>query len=208
MKRLVLVLVLLAVAASSSPAQLSFGGGAHTNLAFTSFPRPANEFYGLGYGGGVHADLNILPFLSTRLSADYSTFSSDKAKLKGLFTVRDRNGNLTNNFTVEGMNVAVIGVMANVLGKIPTGSAFRPYGLVGFGLQILSNSDLNVVVDGETIPVEKAAATTTNFGLNFGAGVDFALGHRTSLFLESKYTLMFTSGESSSYIPVTVGVSF
>lgn len=208
MKTKLLLLVLLTTSVSTSFAQVSFGGGAHSNLAFTSFAKPLNEFYGIGFGGGAHGDLNILPFLSTRLSVDYNTFPSDKTKLKGQFTVTDRNGNMTNNFIVEGANVSNLGFTANVLGKIPTGSNVKPYGVFGLGLQILSQSDLEVVAEGQTLLTQTGGPSETNFGLNFGAGVEVGLGRRTNLFFEAKYALIFTSGSSSSYIPLTFGVSF
>ncbi len=208
MKNLLAIITMMIAAASASPAQISFGGGAHSGLAFTSFPKPTNEFYAIGFGGGVHGDLNLLPFLSTRVSVDYNLFPSDKTKLKSQFTVRDGNGNVTNNFTVEGANVSILGITANVLGEIPTGSAVQPYGIFGLGLQILNQSDLKVVADGQTLLQQSGGSSDTNFGLNFGAGVQFGLGRRTHLFIESKYALIFTKGETSSYIPVTLGVSF
>jgi opacity protein-like surface antigen len=208
MKTSIIAIALLIASASASFAQVSFGGGAHSGITFTSFPQAANQMYGIGFGGGVHGDLNILPALGFRFGFDYNTFPSDKTRLKGLFRVTDPNGNPTNDFTVEGANISNFGIMANVLGKIPTGSSVRPYGIVGFGLQILNMSDVNVISNGQTLLTQSGGNSSTNFGLNFGAGVEFGLGRRTNLFIDAKYSLIFTSGGSSSLIPVTLGVSF
>lgn len=208
MKKLGLLIATLTFIVGTSVSQVSFGGGAHSNLAFSSFAKPLNEIYGIGFGGGAHGDLNILPQLAVRLSFDYTMFPSDKTRLKQGWIVTDRNGNRTDNFNIEGLNVTAIGIMTNVIGKIPTGSSVVPYGVFGIGLHILSASDLRVVLDGQTLAERRAPDNSTNFGMNFGAGVEFGLSRRTKLFFDAKYSLVFTSGTSTSYIPLTFGVSF
>ena len=188
--------------------QVWFGGGAQSGLAFTSFPEPTNQFFGLGFGGGVHGDVNIMPALSARLNIDYHRFPSDKTKLKETWIVIDQNGNRTNDFSVEGANIGIVGATADLIGRIPTGSAVRPYGLVGAGLQFISMSEQRVLFNGETLAVQRAPDGTTNFGVNVGAGAELALGQRTGLFVQATYTLIFASGGTSSYIPLTFGVSF
>jgi opacity protein-like surface antigen len=208
MKNFVLALALLAMTVSVSQAQLSFSGGPHGGLTFSSFPEGVKEFYGIGFGGGAHADLNIASFLTTRLNFDYNTFPSDKAKLKTQFRVTDPNGNPTNNFDVVGGNVSIIGVSLNGIGKIPTGSSVTPYGMLGFGLHILNQSELKVNANGNTLLTIPSPSSDTNFGLNFGAGVEFGLGYRTKLFVDVKYVLIFTQNANSLHLPVTVGLSF
>ncbi len=208
MKKLLVLFCAVIGAISTSFAQVSLGGGVHSNLAFTSFPKPMNEFYGSGFGGGAHGDLNIIPPLTLRLSFDYNTFRSDKMKLKQGWLVFDQNGNLTNDFTVEGLDVSIIGVTANLVGKLSTHSVIRPYGIVGLGLQITSMSDERVVFNGQDLAELRAPAGSTDLGANIGVGAELGLGQRTSLFFEAKYTLIFASGATSSYIPMTLGVTF
>jgi hypothetical protein len=208
MKTSIIAIALLIASASASFAQVSFGGGAHSSLAFTSFARPLNEIYGIGFGGGAHGDVNIIPALALRLSFDYNTFPSDKTKLKAGFVVTDGNGNVTNNYDLEGANITIFGITANAIGKIPTGASVKPYGILGFGLQISSQSDLRFLANGQAFQTLRGAESSTNFVLNFGAGVEFGLGRRTNLFIEGKYALILASGGSSSYVPITVGVSF
>ncbi len=45
----------------------------------------------------------------------------------------------------------------------------------------------------------------TDFGINGGAGFDFVAGS-LSLFVEGRFHNVFTEGESSNFIPITVGV--
>lgn len=204
MKHIAIALLLVAVMGGTSNAQLSFGGGAHGGLAFASFPQPLNEYYGVGFGGGANADLNIVRFLTLRMNLDYHSFPSDKAKLKNLFTVTDPNGNPA-EFTVEGANRSIIGITLNAIGKIPTGSPVTPYGLLGFGMHIGSASDLKIVTSGQTFT--ETFESATKFGLNFGLGSEFKVG-AAKLSAEVKYVLIFTENQNTAYIPVTLGVTF
>lgn len=208
MEKLLVILALLVASFSVSPAQFSFSGGPHGGLTFSSFPQGVKDFYGIGFGGGAHADLNIASFLTTRLNFDYNTFPSDKTKLKTQFSVTDPNGNPTNNFDVTGGNVSIIGISLNGIGKIPTHSSVTPYGMIGFGLHILNQSELKVTAGGNTLLTIPSPSSDTNFGMNFGAGVEFGLGYRTKLFVDVKYVLIFTQNANSSHLPVTVGFSF
>jgi len=45
----------------------------------------------------------------------------------------------------------------------------------------------------------------TKFSANLGAGVDLKVG--IELYVEARYTWIFTSGETSTYIPVSIGIT-
>jgi hypothetical protein len=200
-KKPAFVVLLFIVTAIASRAEVRFGGGAHGGLSFSSISGPLNEFYGLGFGGGIHADLDVVRYLTLRLNVDYSAFPSDKDKWRNLLT-----GGAPLNITVEGANLSIIGITMNAVGKIPTGSVVTPYGIIGMGLHIGSGSDLKVLSGGQTVltvPVESG----TNFGLNFGAGSEFRVGY-SKLFLEAKYVLIFNKGNNIAHIPITFGVVF
>ena len=85
--------------------------------------------------------------------------------------------------------------------------AVSPYAIVGVGSATLSMGDVTVTYRGAPVPGITATETTTKFMLNTGAGVDFSLG-AAALFVEAKYTWIFTEGEKSTYFPVTVGITF
>jgi hypothetical protein len=51
------------------------------------------------------------------------------------------------------------------------------------------------------------SSSETKFGLNFGAGAEFAVS-AVVLYLELKYAMVFTSPENSSHIPIVVGATF
>ncbi len=205
MNKLTLLALAIGISTMSAKADVRFGGGAHGGLSFSSFPDPIGEFYGMGFGGGVHGDLKIIEPLAVRVNLDYNRFGSDKTKLMNQFSVTDPQGNPV-PFEVAGLDATMFGVTANIIGKIPTGSAVRPYGIAGFGIHVLSASDLKITSGGQTLLDQPSGDATTNFGVNFGAGTEFLLGS-TTLFIEAKYVLVFTDN-SSAHIPITFGVSF
>ena len=56
-------------------------------------------------------------------------------------------------------------------------------------------------------PSTYESKSQTQFGLNGGAGVAFAVG-RTALFLESRYFSAFTDNTNSDWIPIILGVKW
>lgn len=73
----------------------------------------------------------------------------------------------------------------------------RPYIIGGVGLY-------NGKVSGDDIP-DEFEESETDFGINGGAGFDFVAGS-LSLFVEGRFHNVFTEGNSSNFIPITVGV--
>ena len=205
MKKIMFLFIIMGLGILPSRADVRFGGGAHGGVSFGSFPQPLNEYYGTGFGGGVHADLNIIEPLALRLNFDYNRFASDKNKLQNQFSVTDPAGNPV-PFEVAGLDATMFGITANAIGRIPTGSVVRPYGIVGLGIHMLSASDLKITSGGQTLLEQSAGDNVTRFGLSFGAGTEFLVG-ATKLFVEAKYVLIMTEN-STAHIPVTFGVSF
>lgn len=205
MKLLVVAGALCVCAAVPSAAEVRFGGGGHSGISISSFGKAAGELYGIGFGGGVHADLQLLRPLVIRLSADYYLFPSDKSRLKDRFTVSDPFGRPV-DFQVEGLNTSTIGITLNGIGRLPVSPTVTPYGLIGFGLHTTSASDLKITSGGREL-LNSKSQSETDFGLAFGAGSEFRLG-RTTLFVDVRYTLIFASGETIGHFPITLGISF
>jgi opacity protein-like surface antigen len=218
MKRVLVILTLIALCSTSSLSQVSISGGVGGGLSFSSFPKPSDEFYGSGFGVAGHLDVGFLPFLSGRFAVSYTSFglSTDKFKtaLAQAFTVGGQQANPA-SIGLEGLTTNIIGLYLSGIGKIPTGSPVTPYGVMGFGLNFISVSDPKISYQGIgdiTDPLLQAGIITkgesqTKFGLNFGAGAQFDIGV-IALFFEFKYVLIFTTGSSSSHLPLIVGVSF
>jgi opacity protein-like surface antigen len=215
MKRLLMVLVGVAVFAGGARAQVTFGGGPHAGIALSAFPElvfPAaapntlSDVYGLGFVFGAHGDLGIVDFLTARLSFDYSLFSPDDDKFKEGYTDGAGNPIPVSDFTTEGGSASFASITLNGLGRIPTGTTVTPYGLLGFGIHILSVSDIKTVYTPANQEFEYKSDSDTNFGINFGAGAEFDLGS-VALFGEVKYVLIFTEEKSTGMIPIVVGIT-
>ncbi len=202
MKHTFVVLVMLMFGALSAPAQVRFGGGAQGGVSVAAFPEPVKEIYSIGVGGGVHGRVDVSDAFGIRLNADYTRFAADKDKLVKRFVTIPELGNLS----AEGLTASFFSVGANAIGKLATGSSWRPYGLAGIGVNIATVSDMTLKSNGETVLSVTGDGTETNFSVNLGVGSEFAVGG-VKLFAEAKYVTIFTSGKNTSYFPLTIGVT-
>lgn len=88
---------------------------------------------------------------------------------------------------------------ANVVYSFPVAAAtkVRPYLIGGGGVYNMKDKP----------DVGQSLGSFTKFGINAGAGFDFALPGAT-LFLEGRFHNVFTEGTSTKFIPITLGVKF
>jgi len=216
MKRSLLVAILLLFCIGAASAQMQFGGGAQAGIDFASFPKPIDQIYGTGYGFGGHGDLLIMKYLGVRLSIDYRTFSSDKGKLAAayasLFTFNGVQADPSQT-SVTGLNTSDLSFMLSGIGRLPTGSIVTPYALLGLGLHVVSASNPTISYQGQDITQQLLQqqiimnpTSATKFGIHFGAGGELSLG-MVKLFLEVKYVVVFTQNNSTSFIPIEVGIT-
>lgn len=213
MKKGVLVLAMLALIAGPARAQVSFGAGAHAGIAISSFEKAVKDYYGLGYGFGVHGDLNVGKFFTGRLNFDYHLFGLDKKKLVDVIAAE--NNVPTSDLTLEGLTANLMAITLNGMGKIPAGGIVSPYALAGFGMYFISQSDPKLTYQGQdvTSQVFPKPESRTKFGINFGAGAGFDLSKAFNLGADFRYVVIFskddTKGyENNSYMPVTVYATF
>jgi opacity protein-like surface antigen len=113
------------------------------------------------------------------------------------FSVNDQG------LTDSGLNDASISITAGTVNggwMFPTESSapMSPYLIGGVGFYHISASCSDC---------EGVTATSNNFGLNGGAGLQFPLSG-FSAFVEARYHHIFTDGGSSSMIPISVGIVF
>lgn len=204
MKKITIViaamLVLCAASYAASPLRFGFQAtGANVNV-----PKPLNEIYGFGYGGGVHLDFNLPVLLSFRVQGDYVRFSADQAKYQRLLASLV-GGTVASDFSVDGGTISVWSVYANVKSNFLPLPLISPYITGGAGVANLSAGDLTVKYQGQSLGSVPGVAGETKFSANLGAGVDLKLG--VELYVEARYTWIFTSGETSTYIPVSIGIT-
>ncbi|MBX2991595.1 MAG: outer membrane beta-barrel protein [Bacteroidetes bacterium] len=208
MKRGVLILATLTIlcATSLTAGPISFGlqaTGANINI-----DGPLKEVYGFGFGGGAHLDINLPVLFAIRIQADYVTFSPDNGKYQALIAGLIP-GSASADFSIDGGRINIFSANANgKLSPLPL-PIISPYITGGIGLANVGASDATVKfqgnpVQGGTIPGSKSE---TNTSANLGVGVDLDL-LVLKLYLEARYTWIFASGATSTYIPVSLGVTF
>lgn len=206
MKQALIAIPLFLLLATTQLANSQVHFGFQATGANINVPKPLNEIYGFGYGGGVHMDVSLPVLLAFRLQGDYVRFSADQGKYQQLLSSLV-GGSAANDFSIDGGSISVWSVFANVKSTILPLPVISPYLTGGAGVANLSAADATVKyqnqpVQGGTIPGIKGE---TNFSANVGAGVDLKLG--IELYIEARYTWIFTSGETSTYIPVSIGIT-
>jgi len=216
MKRLICAVALCALCAPGAMALgPSFGFGVHANFTSSSFPGPSvsgvnqqiGSAYGVGLGGGVHLDANLM-IVSFRLSADYIHYGIDQNKFRDSFGAAVAAlGIPKDQIAVSGGGLGITAISLN--GKMPLLPLpiISPYVTGGVGLAWLSRDEMKTSINGT--PYSNTFPSSTQSGktqVDVGLGVDLKIG--ISLFLEVKYAWIFTDVATSTYVPVTVGVTF
>ena len=213
MKKLLCCLMVVSVAPAF--AQLgglgpSFAFGVHANFTNLNLPGPSvngtsplKDVYGGGYGGGVHADISFVT-LGIRVSGDYFTFSPDNDKYRAALAALV--GSAASQFSLDGGRVSILSANANAkMGVLPI-PIISPYLTGGIGLARINADETKVIYQGQPTKSFPSFSSVTKTSFNIGAGVDFKVG--VALFLEVKYTWILTDDKTSTYVPVTIGVTF
>jgi opacity protein-like surface antigen len=200
---LVSSLIVLALCLPAPAAAQSVGFGVHANGASLNIAGPLGDVYGGGFGGGAHLDIS-LPMLSFRISGDYIGFAPDNDKYKE--KLGQLLGTGASGFAVDGGRISIISGNANLKWGILPIPVVTPYLTGGIGLARIGVDDANVKLNGNPIGNVAGVKAETKTAFNLGAGVDLKIG--ITLFLEAKYTWIMTEGEASTYIPVSLGITF
>jgi opacity protein-like surface antigen len=209
MKYVALVAVMFFAFANTMDAQIKFGAGPEVGIAFSSVPKPLNDYYGSGFGFGVHGDVDIIKYFAVALNLDYRMFPLDKTKLGDQLAMA--NGVNPGSVTVSGLTVSDFSIMVNGVGKIPLDGPVTPYGVAGLGMHFTSSSDPTVTYNGQDVTALAGfgkGTSESNFGIDFGAGAEVKVTKTVGVFLDFRYILVFSTGENTSFMPITAGATF
>jgi hypothetical protein len=215
MTRSIFTALVLIALAGFSPRALALGPGfafgVHANFTSSSFPGPSvsgvnqqiSSAYGLGWGGGVHIDANLMVF-SLRLTGDYIHYAIDENKFRDSF--RPLFGAAANQMSVSGGGLGIVALAVN--GKMPILPlpVITPYITGGIGLAWVNRDEMTTSIagfPGSKFPSSSQGGKTT---VDAGVGVDIKLG--IALFVEVKYGWIFTDVATSTYVPVSIGITF
>lgn len=213
MKQFALLSAAVILFAGVSSAQLKGGAGVHGGISISSFDKAIKDYYGLGYGFGAHGDLIISKYFTTRLNFDYHIFGVDTKKL--IDQIAANSGVSASDITLEGWTAKIMGITLNGIGKLPTGGPVTPYAMAGLGINILSQSDPKLTYQGQDVTSQAFNPTEsqTKFGINFGAGAEFAASKTVSVGADFRYVLIFSKdeakqNENNAHMPITLYVTY
>ena len=158
-----------------------------------------------GLGGGVvmpMGDYKTLDKLGWLAGADVTYWlASAPIGIRGDFQYSQTSHKDVVGVAVDG-NSKVIGGMAEIVYAFGEQAAqIRPYILGGVGY---FNVKVTATVQGLTI-----AASESKVGFGGGAGLAFKMGTgNTRIFVEGKFVNVSTTGGSTTFLPIRVGVRF
>lgn len=173
----VLVAVLVCAASPATAQQPKVSYGVAAGLAMPMGDYGDLDKLGFTFGAGASFALGSAP-VRLRIEGSWSQTSHD-----------DVGGS-----PVEG-NTKILGGMASLVYPFQTAGTVKPYVLAGLGYYN---------VDFEFTGVGSADESKVGFG--GGAGVRFPLSS-ASLFLEGRFMSVSTSGSSTTWVPIIVGIS-
>lgn len=167
-------------------------------LSFPSKPQAFSDYWKMGFGVGGGIGFPLSPSISLTGSIDYNSFAfNEEGFLKSI-------GLSGSGVSVTGASATIFTITGNVKALLnATPASVAPYVTAGLGFFSLSTSDVTAAYQGNTATAKGDSESA--FSLLFGAGIEIPAGTST-LFIEGKYGLGFTKGESTAFIPVRGGI--
>lgn len=196
MKKLLAALLIFLAFAVSASAQVPqpfsiYAGGA---ISLPNSPESFKDGYKTGYHGAIGIGYKVMPTIQIVGKAEYHTFGFDFEGASGV-----EGG--TNKMWLFGADGRfTVGVPA---------APIKPFIIGGAGLANIKQSEFTGTNTLTTSILNSAIPEAQNkFYFNAGAGVEMKSGPAWSLFAQIRYVSVATEGESSAFVPITVGVKF
>ena len=184
------------VGTPSSPLSFYAGGA----LSMPTSPAGFSDGWKLGMHGMIGAGKNVSPRLQMIGKLEYHKFSADAAATTANFGSPNVDGGAISTW------------MYGVDGRINLGAPvvpIKPFALVGLGIANLSFNEYTTTDTSLSSAVATAntgAISMSKVYFNVGGGVEFAMGPKTSFFVQARYVSIATEGGSTTFIPVTLGL--
>ena len=173
----------------------------NSGFSLPSSPEEFSDYWNSGINFGVGIERPISPKLIFQACLDYNTFPMNEDKFLSEAGVSGYD------ISLDGGGASIINVSANLKAPLSVKeSSVTPYFVGGLGIFRLSVGDITVRYQGQSETAEGASETALSILL--GTGLDFTINPKVKMFVEIKYGIGFTEGESTKYIPIKVGLSF
>ena len=203
MKRLILVAVFLLAFVATSAAQqqmkpvIYVGGGIGMPMGPTVF----KDYWkmGIGFGGGVGLQFN--PQMEVIAKFYYNSFGFDWDKIIGGAT----------GVSGDGLDFQAIEFGGDVKYTFGSGGAsapLKPFFIVGVGFAQAKFTDGSVTGGTVTVPISTGGYSETKIAFSGGAGFDYMFSPKMGFWLEGRFAMIATSGESTTYLPIRAGLKF
>ena len=183
------------VGTPSSPLTFYAGGA----LSMPTSPAGFSDGWKLGMHGMIGAGKNVSPRLQMVGKIEYHKFSADEAAT---------TASIGPNVDGGGINTWMYGVDGRLNMGAPV-VPIKPYILGGIGIANLSYNEYSTTDTSLSSAVATANTSAVSFSdlyFNLGGGVEFAMGPKTSFFVQARYVSIATEGGSTAFIPVTLGL--
>jgi opacity protein-like surface antigen len=188
--------LLFAVAVSaqvSSPVSLYVGGA----LSLPQSPESFSETFKTGFHGSVGVGYKVMPSLQVVGKLEYHRFAVDF----------ENTELAAENISGGHNNVLMYGADARYGLSVPA-FPLKPFLLGGVGFARLSATEFDGSSDLVASLNDSQAESQTKFYYNVGAGIELSSGPLFGLFAQARYVSVSTDNESSSFIPITLGLKF
>ncbi|MCK4856721.1 MAG: porin family protein, partial [candidate division Zixibacteria bacterium] len=167
-----------------------YAGGA---LSLPNAPDDFKDSFKTGYHGLVGLGYKMGPGFQLVGKAEYHKFAFDFAGLSGV------DGGDSKMWMFGGD-----GRLAFDLPAAP----IKPFAFVGIGIANIKQSEFGGNVTLATALNDALPDTQNKVYYNIGAGVELKAGPSFNLFVQGRYVSIATEGNSTSFIPITVGLKF
>ena len=145
-----------------------------------------------GWHGGAFIGLNPGLPISFRIEGVVHDFGTKSVSPATGVTVKDHG--------------VIINANLDGVWHFPTTGMLQPYLIAGGGVYDVGNTaSCSATGSGSCTGFKKGKATLNRFGINGGAGVNLKLSG-LAVFAEARYHDVFTSGNSSQMVPISVGL--
>ncbi len=222
MKRtsLLLMLILWMTAAGLARQTSGIEISVQSGIALPASPMSFSDYWKFQYGGGLSVGYPLSSSVTLLGSFEYHRFNLNEDGVHSGFDTEY----MRRIWILDGVSMnpsadpgSVLSVSANVrIAPLGLSGRLSPYFVAGVGIARFSLSDIELPTTSVLSVNNTTVAMTANtriigtketvLSVQGGVGFDYRIAEPFSLFVEGRYAVGLTKGESSAYVPLGVGL--